>query len=97
MAQQNVCTFNKFGYCKFKQNCRKQHITEKCENDSCDTKTCNLRHPRVCRYFRDIGFCKFGEWCLFNHEWGTNEVKEKKRKLNILRKLSMRKQKKFNR
>ena len=79
MAQQNVCEFFKFGFCKFKSMCRKQHISEKFSKNECDTKSCSLRHPRICRYYRDIGFCKFGEWCLFKHEGvskGLKEVKE---------------------
>ena len=68
-----------FGFCKFKSMCRKQHISEKFSKNECDTKSCSLRHPRICRYYRDIGFCKFGEWCLFKHEGvskGLKEVKE---------------------
>ena len=53
---------------------RKQHILEKCTKLTCEIKTCCLRHPRTCRYLRDIGFCKFGEWCLFEHDFVVNGV-----------------------
>ena len=43
------------------------HVSEKCVKTSCDVRNCNLRHPKVCRYFRDFQFCKFGEWCCFIH------------------------------
>ena len=79
MAQQKVCEFFKFGFCKFKSMCRKQHILEKCSNNECDIKSCSLRHPRTCRYYRDIGFCKLCEWCQFKHEGvskGLQEVNE---------------------
>ena len=83
MAQQNqnVCIFNKFGFCKFRINCRKQHILEICSNQNCESKRCSLRHPKLCRYFRDIGYCKFGEWCKFKHENGTSKEMEGKFKM----------------
>ena len=31
MAVPNVCTFNKYGHCKYKEICTKQHENEKCE------------------------------------------------------------------
>ena len=58
MATQNVCSFNKFGYCKFRNNCRKMHVNENCENESCEITTWKLRHPKPCRYFRDLRRCK---------------------------------------
>ena len=73
-----VCDFNKNGFCKFKLNSRKQHVMQICCKTNCEIKTCSLRHPRICRYHRDIGFCKFGEWCLFKHEGiakGSIEIK----------------------
>ena len=67
MAQQNVCRYNKYGHCKFAEKCRFMHIDESCENPNCETKKCNLRHPRICSFFRDYKRCKFGEWCSFEH------------------------------
>ena len=83
MAYQNlnVCHFNKYGFCKFKSTCRKPHIMEICSNNGCEIRVCSLRHPKSCRYFREIGYCKFGEWCLFKHGNGegikTNIALEK--------------------
>ena len=68
MAQQNVCRYFKFGFCKFAMQCRLMHINQICENPSCDIKACNLRHPRICNYYRDYRRCKFGQWCYFKHE-----------------------------
>ena len=42
MATQSVYEFNKFGFCKYKEMCRKKHVGELCENLNCDIKTCNL-------------------------------------------------------
>ena len=85
MAQQNqnVCIFNKYGYCKFKYTCRKQHIQEKCSNEKCEILRCSLRHPKICRYFRDFGNCKFGEWCSFRHEIKVNkDIEDMKKTLD---------------
>ena len=81
---QNVCVFNKYGYCKFRLTCRKQHILEICPNQNCEILRCSLRHPKICRYFRDFGMCKFGEWCLFRHELKVNkEMEDMKRALEL--------------
>jgi hypothetical protein len=71
-VNQNVCHYNKFGYCKHKEACRKQHIFELCENPSCDLKTCILRHPRNCKWHRELGRCKFDP-CPFKHEGNSFE------------------------
>ena len=68
MATQIVCRYNKFGHCKYCENCKFMHIMERCENVSCEIVNCKLRHPRICNYYRDYQRCKFGEWCSFNHE-----------------------------
>ena len=44
------------------------HVDEVCQNHECEVKNCNLRHPRICKYFRDYRRCKFGEYCSFRHE-----------------------------
>ena len=67
MAAQNVCSFNKFGFCKFREVCRKQHNNEICDKPSCDWTTCNFIHPKICRYRRDYNYCKFGEFCKLKH------------------------------
>jgi chromosome segregation ATPase len=68
MATQNVCLFNKYGFCKFSDKCRKYHEKNVCENLECEIKTCVLRHPKVCKFFRDLGYCKFSEYCQFKHK-----------------------------
>ena len=86
-----MCVNLWYGFCKFKTNCRKHHVSEKCTRSDCYIKSCRLRHPRICRYYRDIGFCKFGEWCLFEHEAGSykglNEVQELSEKIKNIEKL----------
>ena len=67
MATQNVCRYFKFGFCKYLKKCRFPHVKEICENTECDARSCSLRHPRICSYYRDYRRCKFGEWCSFKH------------------------------
>ena len=78
MAHQNVCRYNKFGFCKFQEVCRKKHVNEKCNSSSCEITLCELRHPKICRYFRDHRRCKFGEYCYFEHKENEHGVFEQK-------------------
>ena len=74
MAAQNVCRYFKFGYCKFTDKCKYMHVKELCRNSSCEIKCCNLRHPKICKFFRDYNRCKFGEWCCFKHITNNTNV-----------------------
>ena len=67
-THQNVCFFNKYGYCKFLKKCRKYHEDKNCEKIDCEISECSFRHPIMCKFFQDFGFCKFGEWCKFAHK-----------------------------
>ena len=89
MATQNVCKYNKYGYCRYKDKCRKLHVDEICDNISCDRKECLKRHPKNCKFFRDFNYCKFGEWCKFVHIVQENLIKySKNENQKILTKLS---------
>ena len=88
-----VCNFNKYGSCRYQERCRKCHEEKACEAVNCEVKTCMLRHPKYCKFLRDYGYCKFGEWCKFSHKaFGTNgnveneELKELKEKFKNLEK-----------
>ena len=67
MAVENICKFNKFGYCKFKSNCRNKHVEEICSEKTCNQTTCEKRHPRLCKYFVKYGDCKLGSICAYSH------------------------------
>ena len=91
MATQNICNFNKFGFCKFRDRCRKQHVNDKCENSSCDISVCMRRHPRRCKYYSEYKRCKYGEWCRFEHVENVSNVEIddlKKENESILTKLA---------
>ena len=70
MATPTVCSFNKFGHCKYKESCRKPHFNELCDVSSCDFLSCKLRHPKKCNWYSEYGRCKFNP-CSFKH---TDEI-----------------------
>ena len=72
MATQNVCKWNKYGYCKHGEMCRKSHVKEICENSECDVSMCTFRHPKTCKYYRDYRKCKFDP-CMFLHVEKEND------------------------
>ena len=73
MDSGNVCRFFKFGFCKFKLQCRYKHVTEVCDDKKCIPKTCQKRHPRMCKYFVNYGSCKLGTTCAYAHKIQRNE------------------------
>ena len=72
MAAPTLCLFNKFGYCKFGERCRRHHINEICEESSCEIFHCRQRHPKNCKFYRNYGRCKFSP-CAFKHEVVTEK------------------------
>ena len=67
-----ICLHHHYGHCKYGIHCRNQHVEETCENYPCPTKTCNKRHPKICRYFSLTGACKFNKNCSFLHRHREN-------------------------
>ena len=67
MANEGICVFNKFGYCKYSDKCRKRHINETCANKTCEVDKCLKRHPKSCWYYQEYERCKFGEYCNYKH------------------------------
>ena len=66
--EKQVCTHFKYGYCKFKEHCEREHVTGECKAlFACKSKVCNKRHPRVCKRFSLEKFCKFGSDCAYLH------------------------------
>ena len=82
-----VCLYFKFGYCRYQQTCRKLQVNELCDREGCDTTSCDKRHPKPCRYWRDYGNCKFQNYCLYGHrsyEIRKTEFETMKNKLELL-------------
>ena len=67
LENQNVCLFFKYGYCKFKSNCKNKHVTQVCDDEKCVEKKCPKRHPRNCKYMTAFGSCKLGTACAYAH------------------------------
>ena len=70
----SVCRFNQYGFCKFKNTCFRKHVNSICENVRCFKSDCELRHPKMCRYFLKYSHCKFGEYCKFKHQDNSSSV-----------------------
>ena len=90
MTQEDVCKFNKFGFCKFGNTCFKKHDNRKCEKKDCNIWKCSQRHPKMCRYFSEFKMCKFGDFCRFSHDPFANdknikEIDEIKEKIRCLK------------
>ena len=83
MATQNVCTWNKYGYCRYGEKCRELHVNEMCSNILCENSTCMLRHPIACKYFKRHNRCKFDP-CAFKHKRNDFEnLKKENQSLTI--------------
>ena len=80
--KQNVCRYNKYGYCKFGDKCQFRHNNALCVNKKCNVFDCEKRHPVVCKYFNNFKKCKFSN-CAYKHEAANdgNEIGEKIKKL----------------
>ena len=62
-----ICRYNKFGFCKYNTKCRFRHNDLLCEAKSCNVSECEKRHPRICKFKRDYGRCKFTP-CAYSHD-----------------------------
>ena len=72
MAHENICKWEKFGYCRKKKDCTDYHPSEVCREEVCNVSKCHKRHPQPCRFFR-FGSCKFGESCKYDHKKQLND------------------------
>ena len=68
-----ICLYSKYGFCKYKESCRKQNIKEVCDIiKTCrNLKCCSKRHPRVCKKFTVDNYCQFGNDCSYFHPNNT--------------------------
>ena len=85
-----LCSFNKFGYCKFDKDCRQRHVDVKCVHANCEESSCEKRHPKICFKLRDYGRCRFGGECKYDHSKPKDiadlddKMRETKKKLDSL-------------
>ena len=66
-----ICKHFQTGFCKFRDQCRRRHETAVCKSVICPSKTCKIRHPKMCKFFAQNQFCKFGENCCYRHTTST--------------------------
>ena len=75
---EEVCLYNKFGFCKFRESCRRQHCEETCKEEHCEDKNlCQKRHPKICRKFLSEKGCRFGSECSYKHLSSCPSPKQK--------------------
>ena len=88
--EKEVCKFYKFGFCKFREFCKRRHLEQICESQAeCKNKEqCPKRHPKSCKRFNSGNGCKHGEECAYNHKANVKvkEVTELKDKIDNLEK-----------
>ena len=82
---QSICRRNKYGYCYFGDTCRNKYINVMCADKSCNIFSCENRHPKICTFFRDLGQCKFNEYCKFDHN-KQKKILENNQKIEELEK-----------
>ena len=77
--EEKPCNYNKYGYCKFRDLCRKKHFKEVCQNhNTCDNKNeCNKRHPKTCKNFITDKSCRFKDSCAYFHPEQSESDKNK--------------------
>ena len=67
--EEKVCSHDKYGHCKFGNQCKKHHYKKICQNLAlCQNKdVCNKRHPKYCKRFKSDSFCRFENRCSYFH------------------------------
>ena len=84
--------FSKFGYCRFREKCKRRHFSEICElNGSWEsTKTCPKRHPRKCKKYGKKNGCRFKSACSYQHSKHhvANEAGETKSTIELKEKIN---------
>ena len=89
--EDHVCLYFKYGYCKYKNKCKREHMKEACEdlNHCMDQRICNKRHPRVCKIYVEDRVCRFRSDCAYHHplekEELTFEINDLKEKVDTLK------------
>ena len=84
--EEGVCQYNKYGFCKYQNQCSKIHYKENCDNTCRDVKECPKRHPRPCKIYALENICRFGGKCSYQHvsQPESEESAESSRKIKDL-------------
>ena len=70
MENDEVCLYSKFGYCKFKEKCKRKHFQQECDNlqDCSRIQDCDKRHPKICKKYGSENVCSFKCDCAYLHK-----------------------------
>ena len=85
-----ACMYSKYGFCKFKDHCNRQHYKEQCEDVAgCKgVKVCPKIHPKSCKRYQTNKGCQYGSECAYRHEAKTvtqnHQTKELDKKVKVL-------------
>ena len=83
--EDEVCIYQKYGFCKYKSNCLKRHLDKECKdlNNCKSKKSCNKRHPKLCKRYLQQNNCSLGDTCEYLHKEKEINQEEEKLKCRI--------------
>ena len=62
------CKYYNAGHCKYKLKCRFAHPNVVCKDNKCDGKNCPNRHPKACKWQKEVGGCRRKQFCDYSHD-----------------------------
>ena len=67
--EEQICQNSKFGFCKYKKECKRKHFSEECKDLAMckNMKMCMKRHPKGCKRYSE-GQCRFERGCAYKHQ-----------------------------
>ena len=85
--EDQVCLYFKYGYCKYKNKCKREHMKETCQdlNHCKDQRICNKRHPRVCKMYVEDRICRLRNDCAYHHPLEKEELTFDNKEINDLK------------
>ena len=65
----SVCKYNKFGFCRYCDKCKRIHYKEQCQVRAycMDINRCTKRYPKARKVFALESFFRFGTCCPYHH------------------------------
>ena len=80
MSDKTFCPYWNSGFCKFLDQCRKEHETNDCNESQCDRRTCQNRHRKQCKFYDRCKYFK-KKTCQFLHSASKNVYNSNKQAL----------------
>ena len=87
--ESEMCSLQKFWFCKFKGDCKNRHFAEIYEDleDFKDIIRCRKKHPKPWKKYTSVNGCRHGEKYAYTHDRVTKHDEERdklKEKVHIL-------------